>query len=112
MGKALGMQLITPSNRGTKSDPRHHHRTNIHATALLARWHLETVCTRGIKPTDEHLYLAHNIGLRIVSCIISVRILKIFAICVAMVCVNGMSVAQFLAYQGQRYQRHKQSPIT
>ncbi|MCW9716854.1 MULTISPECIES: hypothetical protein [unclassified Avibacterium] len=108
-GKMLGMRLITPSNRGTKSDPRRHRRTNTYATALLARWHLEQFALRGIKPTDEHLYLAHNIGLEGLHRALlgranaeDIRNMRRNGM------RKGMSVAQFLAYQGQRYRLHKQ----
>ncbi|HDX1107957.1 hypothetical protein EGB40_05545 [Pasteurella multocida] len=107
-GKMLGMRLITPLNRGTKSDPRRHHRTNTYATALLARWHLEQFALRGIKPTDEHLYLAHNIGLEGLHRALlgranaeDIRNMRRNGM------RKGMSVAQFLAYQGQRYRLHK-----
>ncbi|MFY1026557.1 hypothetical protein ACE4RU_02190 [Actinobacillus seminis] len=108
-GKAIGMRLITTSNRGTRSDPRYHQRINTLATALLARWHLEQFALRGIKPTDEHLYLAHNIGLEgLYRALLGrantedIRNMRRNGM------RHGMSVAQFLAYQGQRYQRHKQ----
>ncbi|MFZ7277744.1 hypothetical protein ACLS0F_10785 [Avibacterium endocarditidis] len=108
-GKMLGMRLITPSNRGTKFDPRRHHRTNTYATALLARWHLEQFALRGIKPTDEHLYLAHNIGLEGLHRALlgranaeDIRNMRRNGM------RKGMSVKQFLAYQGQRYRLHKQ----
>ncbi|MDH2924847.1 hypothetical protein EV693_10265 [Nicoletella semolina] len=108
-GKALGMRLITSSNRGTASDPRRHHRTNTYATALLVRWHLEQFAQRGIKPTDEHLYLAHNIGLEGLHRALlgranneDIRNMRRNGM------RKGMSVTQFLVYQGQRYRVHKQ----
>lgn len=62
-GRALGMTPITSYNRDTRFDPRKNKRLNTLATALYARWHIGQFFERGIKPTDEHLYLAHNIGL-------------------------------------------------
>lgn len=62
-GQSIGMQLITPANRGTAADPRHNKYINTLATGLYTRWHIERFRERGIRPTDANLYMAHNIGL-------------------------------------------------
>ncbi|MDU7945981.1 MAG: hypothetical protein E7J27_07575, partial [Haemophilus parainfluenzae] len=62
-GRALGMTQITRYNRDTPFDPRKNNRLNTLATALLARWHINQFFERGIKPSHENLYLAHNIGI-------------------------------------------------
>ncbi|MDY4281340.1 MAG: hypothetical protein SOX56_09785 [[Pasteurella] mairii] len=107
-GKAIGMRLITTSNRGTRSDPRYHQRINTFATALLARWHLEQFALRGIKPTDEHLYLAHNLGVEGLhrallgqSTAEDIKNMRLNGM------KKGMSVSSFIAYQKGRYQTHK-----
>lgn len=109
-GQAIGMRLITTSNRGTSSDPRRNQHINIYATALLARLHLEQFSIRNIKATDEHLYLAHNIGLDELHRALlgranaeDIRNMRRNGM------RKGMSVKQFLAYQGKRYNLHKQS---
>lgn len=107
-GRAIGMQLITPSIQGTQLDPRHHKRINILATALLAKWNTEQFQQRGIPVTDENLYMAHNIGLdgfhrAILGRSTSEDILNMRRNGMT----RGMTVQQFIAYQKQRYNNHK-----
>lgn len=107
-GQSIGMQLITPANRGTSADPRHNKYINTLATGLYTRWHIERFRERGIRPTDANLYMAHNIGLdglhrallgkSTVKDIINMR-------------RNGMkrwmSVQDFIHYQQARYLHHQ-----
>lgn len=108
-GQALGMKLITPSNRNTAIDPRKNKRLNTLATALYARWHLGQFAERGIQPTDEHLYLAHNIGLDGLhralqgkSTIEDIHNMKRNGM------KYGMTVKGFLSYQSGRFNQSKQ----
>nr|WP_242650077.1 hypothetical protein [Rodentibacter trehalosifermentans] len=95
-------------NRNTQFDPRHNKYINTLATALYARWHIEQFAERGIKPTDENLYLAHNIGLEGLHRAIlgrstaeDIRNMRRNGM------KRGMSVKQFIAYQTGRYNSHK-----
>ncbi|OOF81986.1 hypothetical protein BKG92_07655 [Rodentibacter ratti] len=103
-GRALGMQPIT-----TRFDPRKNKRLNTLATALLARWHIGQFYERGIKLTDEHLYLAHNIGIEGLHRALQgkataedIRNMKRNGM------KPGMSVRGFLVYQSQRFNQNKQ----
>lgn len=107
-GYRIGMRPITAKNRNTRTDPRHNRYINTLATALYARWHLEQFAERGIKPTDENLYLAHNIGLDGLHRAIlgrstpeDIRNMQRNGM------KRGMSVKQFIAYQKGRYNSHK-----
>ncbi|OOF79661.1 hypothetical protein BKG93_06040 [Rodentibacter ratti] len=107
-GYRIGMRPVTAKNRNTRFDPRHNKYINTLATALYARWHIEQFAERGIKPTDENLYLAHNIGLdglhRAIlgrSTAEDIRNMRRNGM------KRGMSVKQFIAYQTGRYNSHK-----
>ena len=108
-GRALGMMPITPYNRDTPFDPRKNKRLNTLATALYARWHLGQFAERGIQPTDEHLYLAHNIGLDGLhralqgkSTIEDIHNMQRNGM------KYGMTVKGFLSYQSGRFNQSKQ----
>lgn len=108
-GRSIGMVLITPRTRGTKSDPRHNTYVNTLATALLAQYHLEQFKLKNIPPTESNLYLAHNIGLEGLN-----RALqnKATAEDIKNMRLNGMkkgmSVQDFIRYQKGRYNQHWQ----
>lgn len=107
-GYRIGMQPITSKNKQTHQDPRKNPRVNMLATGLYARWHVEQFKRRGIVPTDENLYLAHNIGLGGLyralqgrSTSADIQKMKHNGM------KPGMDVKTFLAYQTARYNRHK-----
>lgn len=108
-GRALGMSPVTPYNRNTRFDPRKNNHLNTLATALYARWHIGQFQERGIKLTDEYLYLAHNIGLDGLD-----RALHGQATAEDILNMrrNGMksymSVRDFLVYQSNRFNLSKQ----
>jgi hypothetical protein len=108
-GRALGMMPITPYNLDTPFDPRKNKRLNTLATALYARWHLGQFVFRGIQPTDEHLYLAHNIGLDGLHRALQgkstkqdIRNMRRNGM------KSGMTVNGFLVYQSGRFNQSKQ----
>ncbi|WP_420913814.1 hypothetical protein [Aggregatibacter actinomycetemcomitans] len=107
-GAKIGMSPITPGNRNTSSDPRHNKKVNMLATALYARWHEEQFIRRGIPPSDENLYMAHNIGL---AGIYRALLGKSTAEDIKNMRRNGMkkwmSVSDFIAYQKNRYNQNK-----
>lgn len=107
-GRQLGMAPVTKYNRGTRYDPRHNRFINTFATALLARWHIEQFSERRIPISDENLYMAHNIGLEGLHRALlgtstrdDIKNMR----------RNGMKpwmgVADFMAYQKNRYNTHK-----
>ncbi len=107
-GQVIGMKYITSKNRGRYNDPRKNRRVNTLATALLARWHVGELAKRGIKVSDENLYMAHNIGLDGLHRAI---IGKATAADIRNMRLNGktktMSVSGFLTYQKRRFAQHK-----
>ena len=107
-GAKIGMTPITSGNRDTPSDPRHNKKVNMLATALYARWHTEQFIRRGISPSDENLYMAHNIGL---EGIYRALLGKSTAEDIKNMRRNGMkkwmSVSDFIAYQKNRYSQNK-----
>lgn len=107
-GVKIGMIPITSSNRNTSSDPRRDKKVNTLATALYARWHIEQFAQLGIQPTDENLYMAHNIGL---DGFYRATLGKSTAEDIKNMRRNGMkkwmSVSDFVAYQKNRYTQNK-----
>lgn len=107
-GKAIGMKIINKQNKGTINDPRRDNRINILAIGLLARWHIQQFPQRNIKPTDENLYFAHNIGLDTLH---RALIGKSTADDLKNMRLNGMkkgmTVNQFLVYQKNRFNHHQ-----
>lgn len=107
-GRRIGMQYITQRTRGTHADPRRHKRTNTLATALLARWHIGQFQERGIRLSDENLYLAHNIGLDGLHRAIQGRSTREDIKNMQRNGMKrGMSVRGFLNYQAGRYNQSK-----
>ncbi|MBV6540751.1 lytic transglycosylase domain-containing protein [Ursidibacter maritimus] len=108
-GKAIGMKPISQQTRGTYADPRLNKRVNTLATGLLARLHIQQFAERGIKSSDENLYMAHNIGLDGFHRALQGRA---NADDIRNMRRNGMkrwmSVNDFLTYQKNRYNSHKQ----
>lgn len=107
-GKNIGMQPITIKNKGTYKDPRRDKRINTLATGLYAKWHIAQFAERGIKPTDENLYMAHNIGL---DGLHRALIGKSTSEDIKNMRKNGMkrwmSVHDFIVYQKNRYAYNK-----
>lgn len=107
-GAKIGMMPITSNNKNTAADPRRNKKVNTFATALYARWHIEQFAQRGIQPTDENLYMAHNIGL---DGFHRATLGKPTAEDLKNMRRNGMkkwmSVSDFLAYQKNRYTKSK-----
>lgn len=107
-GQRIGMRYITARTRGTSADPRRHKRINTLATALLARWHIGEFQQRGIRVSDEHLYLAHNIGLDGLHRAIKGRSTRVDIQNMRRNGMKkGMSVRGFLHYQSNRYNESK-----
>ena len=108
-GQAIGMKPISHRTRGTYADPRLNKRVNTLATGLLARLHIQEFVARGIKRSDENLYMAHNIGLEGFHRALLGRATHSD---IRNMRRNGMkrwmSVKDFLAYQKHRYNTHKQ----
>lgn len=107
-GQAIGMKPISHRTRGTHADPRLNKRVNTLATGLLTRLHIQKFAERGIKSSDDNLYMAHNIGFEGFHRAIlgkathsDIRNMR----------RNGMkhwmSVQDFLNYQKNRYNTHK-----
>lgn len=107
-GTKIGMIPITSGNKNTSSDPRRNKKINTLATALLASWHIEQFALRGIPPTDENLYMAHNIGL---DGFYRATLGKSTAEDIKNMRRNGMkkgmSVSDFITYQKNRYTQNK-----
>lgn len=107
-GYRIGMRPITARTKGTYADPRRHRYINTLAMGLYVRWIINQFAERGLKATDENVYLAYNIGLdgfhRAVSGRITWNDLKNMR-------RNGMTrsmrVSDFLAYQKGRYLENK-----
>lgn len=108
-GRMIGMKPISHRTRGTYADPRLNKRINTLATALYARWHIEQFVQRGIAVTDSNLYMAHNIGL---DGFHRALLGRATADDLRNMRRNGMkrwmTVRDFIAYQKNRYNTHKQ----
>lgn len=108
-GRALGMTQITRYNRDTPFDPRKNNQLNTLATALLARWHINQFFERGIKPSHENLYLAHNIGIDGLHRALQGRSTREDILNMKRNGMKkGMSVQGFLVYQSERFNVSKQ----
>lgn len=108
-GRALGMTQITRYNRDTPFDPRKNNQLNTLATALLARWHINQFFERGIKPSHENLYLAHNIGIDGLHRALQGRATREDILNMKRNGMKkGMSVQGFLVYQSERFNVSKQ----
>ena len=107
-GVKIGMTPITSGNKNTSFDPRRNNKVNTLATALYARWHIEQFALRGIQPTDENLYMAHNIGL---DGFYRATLGKSTAEDIKNMRRNGMkkwmSVSDFITYQKDNYTQNK-----